>query len=341
MKLRRFRTALVGFGATAQGLSRDRRMARYFRYATHAQVLSEHPRFEWVATMDPDRKARERARRWSGGMVTNDLAQLAALEPEVAVIAGPPEMRLECLRRLPSLRAVMVEKPLGHDLAAARRFVSVCARRRIRVQVCLWRRGDASFRRLAEPRSRRLRLGRIQAAFGLYGNGLRNNGVHLVDFLRMQGEDIVAAQALGPARAIPGAPLRDDVAVPLALRLSGGGVATFQPVDFARYREVALDLWGTQGRRSFYQESLAAAEYPLRTNRGVGRAREIATDAPRMVASTVGTAFWNLYENLADALQGRAVLWSNGSNALVAETVIDAVLRSAAQGGRVIELNTR
>jgi len=335
----RLRTVLVGFGAIAEGMSRDRRMARYFRYATHAQVLADHPQFDWIATVDPDRKARARARRWPSGVIVDDISDVAELRPDIAVIAAPPEMRLDCLKRLPSLRAVMVEKPLGHDLAAARRFVAACARRRVRVQVCLWRRGDASFRRLASQRARR--LGNIQAAFGLYGNGLRDNGVHLVDFVRMQAGEIAAVQALGPARRIPRAPLHGDVALPLALRLVNGAVAMLQPVDFSHYREVALDLWGSRGRRSFYQESLAVAEYPLRSNRGLANAKEIATDAPSIVPSTVGKALWNLYSNLADAVSGRVSPWSDGSNALTAEIVIDAALRSAAQGGRMIGLSGR
>jgi predicted dehydrogenase len=333
------RAVLVGFGAIAEGMSRDCRMARYFRYATHAQVLADHPRFDWIATVDPDRKARERARKWPGGTIAADVAEITALRPDIAVIAGPPEVRLDCLRRLPSLRAVLVEKPLGHDLMTARRFVAACARRRIGVQVCLWRRGDASFRRLAAARARG--LGKVQAAFGLYGNGLRNNGVHLIDFLRMQADEIVAVQALGPARRVARAPLRGDVALPLALRLSNGATATLQPVDFSHYREVALDIWGTRGRRSFYQEGLAVADYPLRANRGVADAREIATDAPRLVPTTVGKALWNLYSNLADAVSGRAMLWSDGRNALTAETIIDAALASAAQGGRMIGLGAR
>jgi len=303
----RLRTVLVGFGAIAEGMSRDR-------------------------------KARARARRWSDALVTDDVSEVAALRPNVAVIAGPPEMRLDCLRLLPSLDAVLVEKPLGDDLKSARRFIAACARRRIRVQVCLWRRGDESFRQLAEPRLRAKSLGEIQAAFGLYGNGLRNNGVHLIDFLRMQAGEISEVQALGPVRRVPKAPLRGDAALPLALRLANGAVAVLQPVDFAYYREVALDLWGTRGRRSFYQESLVAADYPLRANRGVADAKEIVTDEPRPFGSAVGTALWNLYSNLADAVSRRAALWSDGANALIAETVVDAALRSAAQGGRRVKL---
>lgn len=334
----RLRTVLVGFGAIAEGMSRDRRMARYFQYATHAQVLAEHPRFDWIATVDPDRKARARARHWSDALITDDFSEVAALSPNLAVIAGPPEMRLDCLRLLPSLDAVLVEKPLGYDLKSARRFIAACARRRIRVQVCLWRRGDDTFRRLADSRSHTEGIGKIQAAFGLYGNGLRNNGVHLIDFLRMQVGEVSEVQALGQVRRVPQAPLRGDVALPLALRLSNGAVAVLQPVDFAYYREVALDLWGTRGRRSFYQESLAVADYPLRANRGVACAKEIASDEPRLLGSTVGTALWNLYSNLADAVSRRAALWSDGANALIAEAIVDAALRSAAQGGRRLKL---
>ena len=77
----------------------------------------------------------------------------------------------------------------------------------------------------------------------------------------------------------------------------------------------------------------------LRANRGLADAKEIVTDAPRAVPSTVGKALWNLYSNLADAVAGRSFLWSDGGNALMAEVIVDAALRSAAQGGRIVGLS--
>jgi predicted dehydrogenase len=327
-----YRTVLVGFGAIAHGLSGDRRMAKYFRYATHAQVLRDHPRFNWCATVDPDAAARVRAGSWGSGFVAASLDGIdLKCSPEIAVIATPPAARLDVLRALPGLRGVIVEKPLGPDIASSRRFVAACEARDIAVQVGLWRRGDRTLRRLAA--SRAASLGRIQAGFGLYGNGLRNNGVHLVDLVRMQAGEIVAVRALGPATSVRDAPIRGDVALAGALELRSGGIVTIQPLDFAEYREVSLDLWGTKARRTFDQETLRVADYPRVANRGLVGAREIASDRPKIHPSGVGTAFYELYSDLAATLATGHPPCSGARNALAAEAVVAALLRSAARGG--------
>jgi predicted dehydrogenase len=332
-----YRTVLVGFGAIAHGLSGDCRMAKYFRYATHAQVLRDHPRFDWCATVDPDPVARARARSWGSGHVAASLDGLDAVcAPEIAVIATPPAARLDVLRALPGLRGVIVEKPLGPDIASSRRFVAACEARDITVQVGLWRRGDRTLRRLAAGRA--ASLGRIQAGFGLYGNGLCNNGVHLVDLVRMQAGEVVAVRALGQATAVRSAPIRGDVALAGALELRSGAVVTIQPLDFAEFREVSLDLWGTKARRTFDQETLRIADYPRVANRGLAGAREIASDRPKDHPSSVGTAFYELYSDLAAALATGRTPCSGAHNALAAETIIAALLRSAARGGARVRL---
>jgi predicted dehydrogenase len=335
--MRKLRTVLVGFGAIAHGLSIDRRMAAHFRYATHAQVLRDHPRFDWCGTVDPDPKARARARAASGGEVfaTLDAAQ-AAIAPEVAVIAAPPTVRAEVLRALPGLRGAIVEKPLGADLASAVRFAARCERMGLAVQVCFWRRADRTLRRLAADRLRT--LGAIQAGFALYGNGLRNNGVHLVDLVRMQAGEIVAVRALGPAMPLIRAPIRGDVQLAAALHLDSGAVVSMAPLDFAQYREVALDLWGTKARRAFDQETLRIVDYSRTANRGLENAREIASDRPRAYAPGAAMAFFDLYGDLAKAIATGGRTWSDAANALRAETVVAALLRSAARGGARIEL---
>lgn len=332
-----YRTVLVGFGAIAHGLSGDRRMAKYFRYATHAQVLRDHPRFDWCATVDPDPAARAHARSWGSGHVVAALDGLDTVcAPEIAVIATPPAARIEVLRALPGLRGVIVEKPLGPDITSSRRFVAACEARGIVAQVGLWRRGDRTLRHLAAGRA--ATLGRIQAGFGLYGNGLRNNGVHLVDLVRMQAGEIVAVRALGPATTVRGAPIRGDVALSGALELRSGTIVTIQPIDFAEYREVSLDLWGTKARRTFDQETLRVADCPRVANRGLAGAREIASDRPKVHPSGVGTAFYELYSDLAVALATGRTPCSSTHNALAAEAVVAALLRSAARGGARVRL---
>lgn len=335
MKRAPLRTVLVGFGNIAQGLSADRNMAQHFEYATHAQVLQAHPAFDWVATVEIDAAARRRVSAWNRGIVARDVdAAIRACAPEVAVLAIPPAGRLAVLEKLPTLRAAIVEKPLGRNLAEAQAFLAYCAQRRIAVQVCYWRRAEPLFVKLAGAR----KLGAIQAGFGLYGNGLRNNGSHLVDFVEMQAGRIVGVRAFGRAQKLHSPPIAGDVALGGALQIENGAHVAIQPVDFRHYREVALDLWGTRARRVFDHESLRVADFPRSPNRGLDAEFEIASDRPAAYPKLSGRAFYRLYDNLARALDGREELCSAGPAAMRTERIVDALLRSADADSRFVKI---
>src|SRR3989338_8091634 len=147
----RYKTALIGFGRIAAGYDDDPSIARWYSYSTHAQVLRDHPAFEWVAVVDPSAEARAAATsRWGVPVAVPSLDKLPnAASIEIAVIATPPEARAGLLDQLPSLRAVLVEKPLGVDLTAATLFVDECNKRGIVGAVNFPRRYDSELVRLA------------------------------------------------------------------------------------------------------------------------------------------------------------------------------------------------
>lgn len=336
----RLRTVVIGFGKIGERYAEDPVMARYYPYATHAQVLAVHPSFEWKAVVDPSDAALERARnRWKISHLAKSVEELTRrYRPEVAVIATPPESRSAIIEQLPTLRAVLVEKPLGITVAAGQDFLDHCNRRGILVQVNLWRRADETSRSFAAGRLTEL-VGQPQAVFGVYGNGLLNNGTHMIDFVRMLFGEIEAAQAIGGVMPYPAGPIPGDVNVPFSLRLHGGLVVTMQPIRFEHYRENSLDIFGEKGRLAIVQEGLGIFAYPQRENRAMQGEREIACDQPQVLASTVGHAFYHVYSNLATAVRGEASLWSPGHSALRTARVIQAVLDSTQGRGPLIEVN--
>lgn len=335
----RHRTVVVGFGAVADRLADDPVMARHFDFASHAQVLAALPVAGWDAVVDPDPAARARARdRWgiaNAAARVEDLADVATYT--IAVLATPPEARRAALAALPGLRAAIIEKPIAPTLAEAERLADEARARRLLVQVNYWRRAEVACRALAAG-GLAARIGHAQAAFGVYGNGLRNNGSHLVDLARMLLGEPVMARALGPARPVAGAPIAGDVAVPFALSFADDVVASVSPIDFRHYREVALDIWGTDGRVVLDQETLAIRHLPVAPHRGLAGAREIAADAPAPIASEAGTALRHLHENLLAALDDGAPLVSPIDSALATERVVEAVLDSARRGGIAVPL---
>jgi predicted dehydrogenase len=326
---RGLRTVLFGFGMMGSGFSRDRLMGKYFKYATHGQVLRDHPRFSWEAVVDPSREACALAKRqWCVAAAVGNLGELPdRLEVEVAVIATPPGQRLEIVERLKGLKAVMVEKPLGETYEESQAFLESCRRKGIAVQVNFWRRGDAQFQRLARSKLRD-HIGRPLAAFGIYGNGLKNNGCHMIDFTRMLLGEVTGARVIAPELGFEEGPLPRDRNVSFALEMEEGFSVLFHAIPFGSYREIGLDIWGETGRLSLLQESLGISLFPRTKNRAITGEWEIASDRPRILKPTCGRALYRLYDNLAAHLLRGDPLWSPGEEALRTEKVVQDLMAS-------------
>jgi len=334
MSKRRLRTILVGFGQIAAGLDDDAKMARHFTYASHAHVLKDHPAFDWLGVVDPSEAAQRRARDdWKVPHVGGELSAVAErVKPEVAVIAAPPgRARADTVQQLPDLKAVLVEKPLGVGGQEGKAFVDFCRKRDVKVMVNYWRRGDELYRQLADG-GLADRVGKPQAVFATYGNGLFNNGSHLVDFVQMLVAEVATVQALDQPTPLENPALAEDWRAAFALTLTNGVIVMVQPLDFHFYREVGIDIWGEHGRLALYQESLGVFHYPLVDNRALEKAMEIASDRPQVLKPTVGRALYNLYDNLAETIAGKAEPFSPGEQALFTEQVLTAVLTSAREG---------
>jgi predicted dehydrogenase len=333
----RLRVVLAGIGRIGAGYADDPVMARHIRYATHAQVLEAHPSFDWIAAVDADERARADAQqRWPGLTVAGTVA---GIDADVAVLATGPAARLELLAALPSVRGVIVEKPLGRDLAEARQFLDACRARDTAVQVCYWRRADTAFRGLADG-GLEAAIGRPQAATVVYGNGVRNNGSHMIDFVRMLLGEVSDVSVPRGAAAYREGPLDGDVNVRFDL-VAGGVPVAVQPLRFAHYRENGIEVWGERGRLSILQEGLRVRITEVAANRAMRGELEVDSDAPREIPATAGEAFYHLYSNFADALHGGAELWSDGESALRTETVVEEVVslagRTARADGRTLE----
>lgn len=330
------RTVLVGCGRMGAGYAADPVMARHYHYVSHAQVLAEHPAFTWTAAVDRNHdNAAAVAARWHLPAAATRLEDLPDRDNiEAVVLAVPPGERLAALDALPGLRAVLVEKPLGANLAEAESFAAACAARHITVQVNLPRRCDATHRRLAEGGLARL-IGAPQGATLVYGNGLANNGTHMIDVARMLLGEVAA---VGPAAGIAPrreGPIDGDVNVPFAMRMASGIPVFALPVAFAHYRENAVDVWGAHGRIALVQEGLRLLVHARGENRAMQGERELANDAPAAETTTIGISLRAVYDDLADAIAGGHTPRSPIASALATVRVVEAVRRAIRTGETV------
>jgi predicted dehydrogenase len=329
------RAVLIGAGKVGAAYASNARLTRHYQYISHAQVLSEHPGIDWVAVVDPDETAREAVRqRYGLPYAAPTASELPAdCQPDLAVLAVPPDQRHLPLKNLPTVAAVVVEKPLGRNLAASEAFAAACRERGLLTQVNFWRRADQTYEALASGDLAK-RVGEIQFINAYYCNGLRNNGSHIVDFVRMLAGEVDKVQLLGRYdTGCGGQP--DDIDVAFALTLQSGISATFHPLDAACYRENGLDIWGTRGRLSIVVEGLVNLFYSSRQSRSIAQDGELALDQPEQLPSTVGHALWRLYDNLLAALNGDAALYCPLDVAMGTERVIAEVEARASKIGKL------
>lgn len=334
-----YRTAVFGFGEIAGSLSNDPKLAGYFRYATHAQVLTQHPHFVWDTVVDPSAEAQRRgSEEWGIAQAVSNPSALRSPETvDIAVITAPPSARPEIIDALPNLRAVMVEKPLGTFGGEGGKLIDLCQRRNIPVQVNYWRRGARGFQDLVGDELNEL-IGKPQAAFATYGNGLFNNGSHLVDFSRMLLGEPNSVQACADATACKTSKVSGDVHIPFTLGYDSGCALAVHPLDFEHFRELGLDLWGTSGRLEILLESLFVRHARTAPNRALENTNEMPPDCGTMLDIPVTDALWNMYDNLVAALAGSTKLFSPGESALTSERILEAVVSSSRSGGERIGL---
>lgn len=327
---RRWRTALIGFGKMAAGYAGDLRQLAWFRYCTHAQVLVAHPSFDWQLVVDPAEFARVQAtERWPVPYTATHIKNHPGADKiEVAVIATPPEARIDLIEAMPALRAVLIEKPLGIDLAQARQFLDICKDRNIKVAVNLPRRYDPLMQALAGG-GLASRWGQPQAVFGVYGNGLRNNGTHLIDLIRMLFGEVQSLSVPSGAHRFTEGPISGDCNVPFTLNMGSGLTVMVQPVVFQHYREVGLDIWAERGRAQLLNETLLCHVSPCVENRQLSGASEIAHDQQDTQTMGLSAAMYAAYDNLADALAGGAALVCSGEEAYQTMQVAESLLALA------------
>jgi len=314
------RSIIVGFGRIANSISKDKKIASRFRYASHAQVLKEHPAFEWVGVADPSRQAQKDAKKWDVPVIGELEEVIQKANPEFAVLATPVGTRLDIIKQMPDLKHVLIEKPYGDE---GPEILAYCKENNIEPSVNFWRRGVPFYRDFARHQMKQM-IGDVQAVFCVTGNGIYNNGSHLIDFLRMLFGNVKGVARIGDAKTLKSVgcsgPL-DDYHVSFALEMNGFHIMV-QPVDFNHYREVSVDIWGTKGRVGLYHESLSAHLYPKADHRAMERQSEISSDRFAATAPDVSNALYNLYTSIS-----AGVTQSPGINAIEAEKVINAIVR--------------
>lgn len=328
-----FSAALIGCGRIGAGVAGDSQAVGIY---SHAAAYAACPHTRLVAACDADaRQAGACAERWSAAPYTDVGEMLAVMRPEMVSICTPDGSHAAILEQVlacDSVRAVLAEKPLAVDLAAARKL-AVCARDRgILLAVNYSRRYGPGQRVLAERLQNGL-IGRIQRIQGVYTKGVCHNGGHWFDWVRL----LAGSQLGDPVRiaAFPGsAAYGQDPSPDVRLEFADGAAAQLTALDHNLFSLFEIDLIGTAGRLRLLDSGL---RYRL----------DVAADSPyyagyrTLVAAEEGDVdmrdtLLHAVTDLATAVQEGRRPACSGDDGVAALAIADAACRSLAAAGALL-----
>lgn len=241
------RAAVIGCGAIGAGAHPDGQSHPDVGIGTHAAGYMACPDTELVAVADADwARADEAARRWGAAASFASADELlSTARPELVSLCTPDATHAELLELIlgsPGVRGVLAEKPLADDAVAAATLTATATERGVALAVNYSRRFAPPIQEVARAVAGS-ELGDIQHVHGTYTKGLRHNGTHWLDLLRMLAGDPVAARGWDRLREGGSDPTLDA-----ELRLPGGAGARLVALDANRFTAFEFELTGTAGR---------------------------------------------------------------------------------------------
>ncbi len=316
---------IIGCGAVAGGYDAGRSPQDW--PLSHAGAIARDDRFELVACVDPDDRARKAfATRWNVpcAEASPDAVNAGPGDFDLIVIASPTAQHLAHLRLALDLKpkAVFCEKPLASDLKTVSSLLDEFDETGIKVAVNYTRRWAPDLVDLA--RSWREEWGPFLAAVGTYSKGILHNGSHLVDLVQMIfGPQEVAT--VGPAVFDH---WYDDPSV-TALLWHPSCVSTIHLVagDSRAFTQFELIL-------SFERGEVAIRDGGMRieTRRVIERVQTPGhrqLSLPESAPGRYPQAMMAAYDNIAGAIENGAPLASDGASASRALAICEEIRRRA------------
>ena len=293
-----WRAAVIGCGRI--GADGGPPTAGASRIHSHAQAYNDCPRTELSALSDMDGATMNRAGdKWQVRARYQDPAVLLAeAEPEIVSICTPAAGRIELLEAIlatPSVRAVLLEKPLAASVAEADTICRMAGASKTILSVDFCRRFPPAYRDAA-ARIKSGGLGKIQHVAGYYTKGVVNNGGHLLDLLRWWFGEPLTVQPLSRRDEAP------DPGLDLAMTFPHDVVAWLRALDGTACNIFEVDVIGTEGRLVFRDQGHQLDDYVVADTRAQHGFRQFSA-APVTTATGLAGAVRLAIDDLIGAVE--------------------------------------
>jgi len=319
------RCAVVGCGKIGAGFADDPLLRG--DVFTHVEAYTRAAGMQLVAICDSRTERRAACgRRWGvrGRYATvREMLRHEALDVvSVCTPSGTHDAVIRELLRAPNRpRAILSEKPLASSLAAGRRVAADAERAGVLLGVVYMRRFARNLRTVQRLIAQGT-WGRLRYVHGVYTKGVKHNGSHWFDLLRMMGAEprtVTATLARGR--------MSSDPQLDVEMSLIGGATGRLHCHDARDYSVFEMDLVLSRGRVRITDSGFRVSAYkaePSRHYTGYVELRRVRSDFGHRRNLMLGAVC-----NLRDALRRGAPLRSAAADGLAALAIAEAAVTSA------------
>ena len=314
---------VVGLGQIGMGYDFAREPDQVF---SHARAFATHPAFWLAGGVDPDpsRRARFTERFGAPAFAGADEA-LATTQPDVVAVATPTDTHRQMLAVVLELarpRAILCEKPLAYSLGDARWMVTRCREANVLLAVNYMRRSDPGVIDIHG----RLRAGEIRGAVKgtcWYSKGLLHNGSHFFNLLTYWLGPFETHVTITRGRTLAGGDGEPD----FLARFQGGEVV-FLAAREEMYSHYGIELVTDTGRLRYERAGHRITWEPAVADALFAGHRSLA-DSPQLVPNDMRRFQWNVADQLAAAVVGKAAYFSTGDDALATLESLTGILKTS------------
>ncbi len=325
--MKKIKVIMIGFGKVAAQYLNDPIMGKKFRYSTHIQGLTKNNNFDVSCVVDKNKTARNIAKKqFKIQNVFSSIDKVKNIdEYSVVIISTPPEYRLSLLKRIKNIKFLILEKPLSLSYLESKKIFNYCKKRNIVTIVNFWRRFVPQFEKLAEGKLTEL-IGNIQSVNIFYTDGLKNNGIHLIDFARFLVGEIKTLYEIKDSLRYKTYSLKNDKNVFFSgvffNKVPLYGIA----LDSKQFRENGIEIFGTKGKLSILNDCREMFIQYLQKHRGISGFNELNYEKINFLKVDYDLAMLNLYKILFQIIKKKYKNISPISSALENEKLINKLI---------------
>ena len=326
-----YRACLVGFGKIAYGYQRNENYIKEFPVPTHYNAIQEFHNINLDSIIDPDTSVFKNLKKDTQikyiGKNPEEIPNKE--EIDILIISCPPvKNKLDLIKSFPNIKGLILEKPIGRSISESKEIARYVKLNNINTQVSYLRRFDNYVLSLCNKKIKGL-IGNPQSIQIIYGNGIMNNGSHMIDLVRMLFGEF-HSKIKATKSDINTTALNNDFNISSILKTKSGINVSLLPIDFNYYRENSLDIWGTKGRLVFNQEGSYIINWEVKNSRFGHEYNEIDWINPKASGKTeLGYAMKNIYSNLLSSIENKTNLQSPLSSAIKTEELINSIIQNA------------